>query len=176
MEAPGERPGSWALSHLGTLHELFYWRYTVPEQDNLFQLTKTPETWDIEICECGSRWWVLDKSHFDLHGYAIKCAKCGHFLRWTGKKGEKTKNPRFAARHKAQSNGERICDFCGITESEAKLCGAHFQTDHRQAERFGGEDNFENTRPLCSRCHYLKNSLENMTAGLRKVMEKPSGN
>jgi 5-methylcytosine-specific restriction endonuclease McrA len=63
--------------------------------------------------------------------------------------------------------------------TEAKKMGHHFAIDHAEAEQFGGKDNFENTRPLCSACHYLKTALEFKTKGIRKLLngnqESPQG-
>ena len=121
------------------------------------------------VCgECGSETFKLERS--DLHGYGVRCAVCGRFNRWTGKCREKKNNPKHRAKHRA--NGEMHCDWCGISESEAKELGLHFQIDHRLAEQFGGSDEYENTRPLCSACSYMKNALEHRTKAMRKALEK----
>lgn len=130
------------------------------------------KTEELETCTCGSQQWKLDRCHFDLHGFKIVCSKCNKFLRWTGKEKAKRHNPAFAARHRANSCGVRFCDLCGLSEDEAKLFGWHFTTDHRLAEEFGGEDTLENSRSLCSPCHYLKTALEHRTRGLKKYLEK----
>jgi hypothetical protein len=125
----------------------------------------------IETCiGCGSTSWNLDRTHIDLHGWGIRCAKCDKFLRWTGKEKPKAKNPKHRAKHRA--DGEMFCDWCGITESEAKRMGHHFTIDHAEAEQFGGDDGFENTRPLCSSCHYLKTALEFKTKGIRRLLDE----
>ena len=136
--------------------------------EELFKLSKTRETTEKEQCLCGSFWWELDKTHYDLHGYGVRCAKCKKFLKWTGK-GKADKNPKHRAKHK--TNGELVCDWCGITEAEAKKMGQHFTVDHAEARQFGGEDKFENTRPLCSSCHYLKTALEHKTKGIRRLLD-----
>lgn len=124
---------------------------------------------ELKTCDkCGSANWNLDVSHFDLHGYGIRCASCGNFLRWTGKGKAKANNQKFRAIHK--QNGDMVCDLCGITETEAKKLGWHFELDHREAEIFGGEDTLENSRPLCSPCHYQKNALEHRTRGIRRIL------
>lgn len=134
-----------------------------------FKLTKTATTWDLEVCpKCGSTDWQLDRSHIDHHGHGIRCASCGYFLKWTGKGKAKANNKKFRALHK--KDGELICDLCGITENEAKRLGWHFEMDHREAENFGGEDSHENSRPLCSPCHYQKTALEHRTRGIRRLL------
>ncbi len=119
-------------------------------------------------CECGATAFTLEIS--DLHGFGVRCAKCGKFIRWTGKSREKKNNPKHRKKHR--KDGEMTCDWCGISESEAKEMGLHFQIDHREAEDFGGSDDFENTRPLCSACHYEKTAKEHTTRGVKKLLEK----
>jgi len=120
--------------------------------------------------ECGAEEFKLEPS--DIHGFGVRCSKCGRFSRWTGKPKEKKNNPKFRREHR--KHGERYCDFCGISESEAKEMGLHFQEDHRLAEQFGGEDEIENVRPLCSACSYMKNALEHRTKAIKKLLEKLS--
>lgn len=104
------------------------------------------------ICKCGCTAFALEAS--DMHGFGVRCAKCGKFNRWTGKGREKKNNPKHRKKHRAE--GEMVCDWCGISESEAAAMGLRFEIDHREAESFGGSDDFENTRPLCSACHCKK--------------------
>lgn len=123
----------------------------------------------IECPDCKTS--AVNLLHNDLHGYAVRCAKCNKFLRWTGKAKEKgQKNQKHRKEHK--KNGELVCDWCGINEGEAKSIGMHFQIDHRVAEDFGGEDTFENTRALCSGCHYEKTAKEHTTRAIKKLLEK----
>ena len=119
-------------------------------------------------CECGWNHFIL--KHNEIHGYGIWCVNCGKFQRWTGKGKEKKATTKH--RKKYRKNGEMVCDLCGITESEAKQMEMHFEIDHREAEQFGGKDEFENTRPLCSACHYDKTARENRTKGIRKLLER----
>jgi len=119
-------------------------------------------------CECECELFILEASN--VHGFGVRCAKCGKFNRWTGKGKEKKNNPKHRKRHRKE--GEMICDWCGISESEAKEMGLHFQIDHREAEDFGGSDEYENTRPLCSACHYEKTAKEHTTRGVKRLLEK----
>ena len=119
-------------------------------------------------CECGCSAFTLTSN--EIHGFGVRCATCGKFQRWTGRGKEKKSTIKHRERHR--KNGEMVCDLCGITESEAKQMGMHFEIDHREAEQFGGKDEFENTRPLCSACHYDKTARENRTKGIRKLLER----
>lgn len=123
---------------------------------------------NLTCAECGSTSFILQPS--DLHGFGVRCASCGKFSRWTGKGKEKKNNPKHRKRHRKE--GEMVCDWCGITESDAKEMGLHFAIDHREAEDFGGTDEFENTRPLCSACHYEKTAAEHRSRGIMKLLEK----
>ena len=131
---------------------------------------------ELLLCNsCGASDWIIQTHCMDLHGYGFKCRKCNRVI-WSGKMADKAKkrNPKHRAKHR--SEGEMVCDWCGITETEARLMGHHFTIDHAEAEQFGGEDAFENTRPLCSACHYLKTALEFKTKGIRKLLNEDRGN
>lgn len=117
---------------------------------------------------CGFITFTLEAS--DLHGYGIRCSGCNKFIRWTGRGKEKKNNPQHRKKHRA--DGEMVCDWCGMSESEARELGVHFAIDHREAEQFGGSDDFENTRPLCSVCHYGKTAAEHKTKAIRKIISK----
>ena len=120
---------------------------------------------------CSSSDWAIHTHCMDLHGYGFKCRKCNRVI-WSGKMADKAKrnNPRHRAKHR--TNGEMFCDWCGITENEARKMGQRFCIDHAEAEQFGGGDKFEDTRPLCSACHYLKTALEFKTKGIRKLLNE----
>jgi len=126
---------------------------------------------DVFICDsCGSDEFKIKTN--EVHGYGIWCNKCNKFIKWTGKGRERKKknNPNYRKLHK--KDGELVCELCGISESEAKEMGFHFAEDHIIAEEFGGDDTFENSRPLCSICHYEKTARENRTRGIKKLLEK----
>ena len=117
---------------------------------------------------CGNQ-QVLLRPH-DQHGFGVYCSRCERHLRWTGKgKEPKPRNPQHRAQHRA--DGEMACDLCGITESEAKRMSLHFEIDHRKAQDFGGGDATEDTRPLCSACHYVKTAIEHRTRAERRLLE-----
>ena len=121
-------------------------------------------------CNCGVDSFYLEPH--DLHGFGVRCVGCDKFIRWTGKGKEpkKVNNPKH--RHQHKKDGEMYCDWCGISESEAKEMGMHFTIDHKVAEDFGGEDTIENTRPLCSACHYEKTAKEHRTRAIKKLLEQ----
>ena len=136
--------------------------FVKPTKDELIVL--------LVACSCGSTDWKHERS--DIHGVGYRCSKCNKFDGWSGKRKDKAKNPKFAKKQKRSApNGVRTCDLCGISEAEAKKFGWHFTTDHRLAEEFGGEDTLENSRPLCSPCHYLKTALEHKTRGIKKFLD-----
>jgi 5-methylcytosine-specific restriction endonuclease McrA len=51
--------------------------------------------------------------------------------------------------------GPLICRWCGIKETETNM---GFEIDHILPLEDGGQDVFENTQPLCSACHWLRNA------------------
>jgi hypothetical protein len=137
-------------------------------KERLINIALTESNEDITCKYCGSMNLTGKKS--DLHGYGVWCGRCKRHLFWTGKGSEKKKknNPKFRKQHKKE--GLLVCEWCGIDESEAKKMGQHFTIDHVIAEDFGGEDNFDNSRPICSACHYLKTALEHRTRGIKKIL------
>ncbi len=105
------------------------------------------------VCQgCGSGEFA-ERPH-ELHGSGLWCADCGRFFKWVGKGGRIIRrNDRWRGEWRAL--GTLICQFCGITEAETTM---GFEIDHIIEIEDGGRDEFANTRPLCSNCHWIRNA------------------
>ena len=121
------------------------------------------------VCrECGSLNYT-EEPH-EMHGAKISCADCGTFIKWKGKgnrKNRRNKNPDHMNRWRKK--GPLVCHWCGITEGET---AAHFELDHIMPLENGGQDVFENTRPLCSACHWSRNAELHRMRLLRRINER----
>lgn len=97
----------------------------------------------------------------ELHGFGLWCSSpsCKRLVRWLGKGGPpKRKNDKW--RKRWRESGPLVCRFCGKCETETRM---GFEIDHIVSVEDGGADVFENTEPLCSSCHWVRNSLRHRT-------------
>jgi 5-methylcytosine-specific restriction endonuclease McrA len=102
----------------------------------------------------------------DIHGYGIRCTKCGIFVQWLGKGTKRKSSVKYAWDGK-----EKICGGCGITEKEARVFGILFEIDHIIPLEFGGKDEPENTLPLCSVCHQTKTARQRWARGIKRLFQ-----
>lgn len=110
---------------------------------------------DVVCRSCGVVGEYEERPH-EIHGAGIYCTACGAFIKWKGKgnnKNKRNKNSKHRDKHK--KDGPMVCAWCGIHEDETEM---HFEIDHIIPIEDGGPDVFENTRPLCSACHWLRNA------------------
>ncbi len=92
------------------------------------------------------------------HYAELRCADCGRHLQWIPKpkneKETKRNNNKWLKKWREKLE-VLICHWCWIKETETKM---GFEIDHISPIEEGGQDEFENTRPLCSACHWLRNA------------------
>lgn len=123
---------------------------------------------DIACRACGST--NLEDFPHDIHGTGVKCADCGRHVKWLGKGNRKNRrNKNSDHRHRWKAQGPLKCHWCGIVEDET---AAHFEIDHILPLEDGGEDVFENTRPLCAACHWSRNAELHRMKFLRRLNER----
>src|SRR5574343_11230 len=94
-------------------------------------------------CHCGNETWYLELHCMDLHGYGLRCSKCGVNF-WTGKKLDAPKRNNYWHKQKHNDSGKAFCALCNLTESELADIGQHLQVDHIKELQHGGKDDIEN--------------------------------
>lgn len=129
---------------------------------------------ELIVCnKCNGYQYMIVKKVGPPHGYGLYCAKCRAFVRWTGSGEFKNKKQTNSFdREKLKAKGLNFCHLCGITEEEAKKFNWQMQIDHTLAEMFGGPDDIENKRYLCTGCHQIKCSLENRSKVIRRLLNE----
>jgi len=108
----------------------------------------------------------------DFPHYAkATCQNCG-CVWWPPKpKNERTvtrgNDAVFLKMWRDKLGGKLVCYMCGVKEGVTHM---QFQCDHLFGIEDGGDDEFDNTRPICSSCHLIKNSLRFKTREYDKLL------
>jgi len=116
---------------------------------------------DAEKCKrCGSTNLVEKPAENGTHHSALYCADCGRWVKWNPKPKDANEPPdvnneKWRKKWRKKLNGELVCFWCGIKESETRMS---FHIDHVLPREKGGQDVFENTQPLCAACHWLRHA------------------
>lgn len=128
----------------------------------------------MECKYCHSTHVVTKIAETGPHYAGIWCLDCGRHLQWISKPDTGQAKRRNAKWYKKwREYGPLICHWCGIKETETDM---GFEIDHIVPIEEGGPDIFENTRPLCSACHWLRNTEKHRVKYLKKQTLKSGHN
>lgn len=120
----------------------------------------------MECKYCHSTNVVTKLAETGPHYAELRCLDCGRHLQWIPRPDtDKAKRRNAKWYKKWRECGPLVCHWCGIEETETDM---GFEIDHIIPVEEGGPDVFENTRPLCSACHWLRNAERHRVKYLKK--------